>query len=510
MKCLPFIFLLLVPLARAEVNLAPLFRDHAVFQRDKPIPVWGTAEPGEEISLTFKGQSRQTRADEAGRWRVELAAVPASKEPSELVVTGKNTVTVHDILVGEVWFCSGQSNMAFSLYKTVNGRVEIRAANLPLIRGFAVPRVVSEAPLDNSKGQWNVMTPDIAKTFSAVAFYFGRDLFQRLDVPIGLITSSWGGTFIESWLSPAGLQNTSLKTVTDRRWKEALAAYPSLKIKYDADIAVWNKAAEAEKKKGKEYTKKPPSVPAGPGHEDTPGGLFNGMVHPFAPYAVRGFLWYQGEANVSRAGEYAELLQALITDWRAAFRQGDLPFYWVQLPKYGSADQKDWAGLREAQSKALSLPATGQVVTVDLPLADPKDKHPPDKLSVCRRLAQVVAAEIYGEKVESSGPRFEKMELVGNSLRLNFSHAKGLVSRLNPVTGFEVAGPDRKFFPATATLQGEDILVNSSSVAKPVAVRFAYNNFPEIGLFNAGGLPAEPFRTDDWPLEDSPRPAATP
>jgi len=488
--------------AHAEVELAPIFRDHAVLQRDKPLPVWGTAAPGEDITVTFKGASAKTKADQQGRWKVELAPLPASKEPADLVVTGKNVFTVKDVLVGEVWFCSGQSNMAFHVAKTENAGEEIRTANFPLIRAYSVPRKVSETPVAESAGEWRSASPDTVNTFSAVAFYFGRDLYRRLDVPIGLITSSWGGTFIESWMSPESLASIPLGKTVAERWKEALANYPELKAKYDVELVQWEAAEAAAKKSGKKFTKRQPWKPSARGSEDTPSGLYHAMVHPFLPYAIRGVLWYQGESNVSRAGEYAELMTAWIKGWRSAFAQGDIPFYWVQLPKYGFAQKNDWARLREAQSKVLSLPATGQVVTVDLPLDDPKNKHPMDKQTVCKRLALLAAAQLYGAKEEFSGPRFEKMERKGEALRISFQHAEGLTARMTPLTGFEIAGADQKFHVADARVEGSQVVVSSPSVPAPVAVRYAYNNYPEIGLFNGAGLPAEPFRTDDWSLEN--------
>ena len=490
-----------IPL-RAELALAPLFRDRAVIQRDKEVPIWGRAEPGENISVSFKGQTQQTKADEAGKWEVKLAAMPASADPTELVVTGKNIVTVRDVLVGEVWFCSGQSNMAFHVSKTANGEEAARKADFPLIRAYAVPRLVSEVPLDTSAGEWRVASPETVPTMSAVAFFFARDLQKRLQVPVGVITSSWGGTFIESWIPPDQMKLSKLGTVVTGRWEKNLADYPQLKVQYDAELAKWNASKKKAEKEGRVFTKKGPPEPSPRGHEDTPGGLFNGMVNPFTPYAIRGFLWYQGESNVGvgRAGEYEELLKTLIAGWRKAFGQGDISFLWVQLPKYGFPVKRDWAQLREAQAAALALPSTGQVVTVDLPLDDPKNKHPQDKQTVGSRLGLLAAVKVYGVKGEFSGPRYKKLVKDGVAMRLSFTHADGLRSSGDLSKGFEVAGEDQKFYPAQAKIEGDEVIVQAAEVPHPVAVRYAFNNSPEANLYNGANLPAEPFRSDDWPL----------
>ncbi len=498
MKNALFILLLTPSLIFAEVKLAPPFKDHAVLQRDKPVPVWGTAKPEEEVVVAYRGQTLKTRADTDGRWQVDLAAMKAAKDAADLSVTGENAVTIHDVVVGEVWFCSGQSNMAFSVGKTDNAEAEVKEANFPLIRCFSAPRKVSEVPLEETGGEWSVTTPETVRDFSAVAFYFGRDLYRKLDVPIGLIKSSWGGTFIESWLSPKSLAATSLGPVVAQRWKEALEQYPELSKQYELASAQWKAREATATAAGKTFTKREPMAPPGPGHQYTPSGLYGGMVHPFRHYAIRGVLWYQGESNVSRANEYAELMKALVTGWREEFGQGDVPFLWVQLPKFGSTEAIDWAQLREAQAKTLALPATAQAVTVDFDLADPKNKHPTNKQPVSQRLAKIALAKFYGGKEASDGPQFSSMKKEGGAIEITFSHADGLTAKDQAPEGFEVAGSDKVFHPAEARIDGDKVTLKCAEVADPVAVRYAYRNFPAATLFNATGWPAEPFRTDDW------------
>jgi sialate O-acetylesterase len=443
----------------------PLFQDHAVLQADKPVPVWGTAAPGEHVRVSFAGQSVGATAGADGRWIAVLAPLATSVTGADLTIEGRTAVTLHDVLVGEVWLCSGQSNMEFSVdeggaYRVANAPEEVAAARWPLVRQFKVARRASAVPVDTAGGDWVVCSPQTVAHFTAVGYFFARDLCARLGVPVGLINSSWGGTPVESWMSPA-----------------ALAAFPG-------------------------FANGHPMAGAAPPAGDpwVPASLFNGMIHPLLPYAIRGALWYQGEANAGHPAEYAKHFPAMITAWRAHFGEGDFPFFWVQLANFNpphSPPGEPWAFLREAQARALALPATGQAVAIDI--GEAGNIHPRNKQEVGRRLALLAKAKVYSLPVDASGPVFLRAEPEGAALRLRFSSAgDGLTAADKPLQSFEVAGADRVFHPAAAVIHGDTILVQSPAVARPVAVRYAWKNAPEANLFNGAGLPAAPFRSDDW------------
>lgn len=502
-RCVVRLLLLSVVFAagvRADVVLAPLFRDQAVLQRDKPVPVWGTADAGEKVAVTFSGQTVSATAGKDGRWMVVLDALPASATGAELVVVGKNTVTIRDVLVGEVWLLSGQSNMEWSVARSMNAKEEIAAANNPLIRHFKVARNVATEPQTEAGGTWNATTPETVGGFSAVGYYFARDLQRRIDVPIGLINSSWGGTPIESWLSPLTLSSDPAFAVINERWAQTLATYPERKTAHDEAVAKWEADQAAAKAANQPFTRGRPAPPAGPGHPSTPTALFNGMINPLVPYALRGALWYQGESNAGRHAEYHRLFASMITHWRKHFGQPDFPFLWVQLANFKVANDatgQTWAFLREAQTETLSLPATGQAVLIDI--GDPDDIHPINKQEVGRRLSLIARHQVYDQRGDFSGPLFERAQREGSSLRVHFQHASnGLTAGGRPLQAFEVAGPDRKFYPAKAVIERDTVVVSASEVTEPVALRYAWSNNPEANLFNGAGLPAAPFRTDTW------------
>ena len=495
---LPWLGLLAV--SRADVTLAPLFQDHAVLQRDQALPVWGRAEPGEHVTVVFHDQSIGTTATKDGRWMVYLAAVPASAEPAELVVTGKNVVTVKDILVGEVWLASGQSNMEWPLKSAANGESEVAAANYPRVRLFSVLHQVSDSPAETVTGSWQPCTPESVKMFSAVAYYFARELQRKLGVPVGLIGSYWGGTPIESWTSDSTLRSLKAWPAIDARWKKDSADFPAYKLRYPAERAAWGRAEELAKAA---HAKNPlpwPPPPMGPGTPFAPSGLFNGMIAPLQPYGLRGVIWYQGEQNWARPDEYAELFPAMIHSWRAQWGQGDFPFYFVQLANFTVVNDptgRGWARLREVQARALALPATGMAVTIDL--GNPKNIHPLNKQDVGRRLALVAKTSIYGIPGDFSGPLFAYVTGEHSALRVHFTHAAmGLIAAGKPVQSLEIAGVDQKFYPATGKIERDTLLVSSPLVKVPLAVRYAWSNAPEANLFNGAGLPAAPFRSDDW------------
>jgi len=490
----------LMVVGRADVTLAPLFQDHAVLQRDQALPVWGRATPGEHVTVTFHDQSIGTTAAADGRWMVYLDAVPASSEPAELVVTGKNTVTVKDILIGEVWLASGQSNMEWPLKSAANGEHEVAAANYPQLRLFSVLRTVADQPAETATGTWQPCTPESVKMFSAVAYYFGRNLQRKLGVPVGIIGTYWGGTAVEAWLSSAAIRSVPAWLAIDARYQKDLAAFPERVARYPAEREAWGKADAVAK-----ATKTPnpltwPAPPIGPGTPYALSGLFNGMIAPLQPYALRGVIWYQGESNWGRPQEYGELFPTLIRSWREQWGQGDFPFYFVQLANFtvvNDPTNRAWARLRDVQASALALPATGMAVTIDI--GNPKDIHPLNKQDVGRRLALIAKTQVYAIPGDFSGPRFAYVTGEPSAIRVHFTHAAmGLIAGGKPVQSLEVAGADQKFYPATGKIERDTLLVSSPQVKVPLAVRYAWTNAPVANLFNGAGLPAAPFRSDDW------------
>ena len=524
--------LLGTPALRADIKLAAVFTDHAVLQRDAVVPVWGTAKHGEKLTVTFHGQSVVTKADHDGHWRVDLAPMSASATPADLVVDGNNTVTLHDVLVGDVWLCSGQSNMEWPVRLSDNAPTEIATANFPLIRHFKVAQQMAhDQPADDVTGSWTVCTPDTAPHFTAVGFFFARDLQLNLGVPVGLLNVSWGGTPLESWLSPAMLAASPHAASIAAAWAQTVSEYPPKKAAYDQKLAAWEQRAAAAKAAGQLEPGDHPWRPAGPGLPEEPTVVWQGMMAPILPFAIRGVLWYQGESNVGRDTEYRDLFPALIRGWRAAWAQAAVPpapkeksdrkngkdttpppaapadtepfaFLFVQLPNYAdNAPAADaWARLREAQTSALALPATGMAVALDL--GESAILHPTHKQEIGRRLALVARAQTYGEGVDDAGPTYAEHAIGSNgSIRIRFDHAQiGLVCRGPRLQGFQIAGADRVFQPAEARLDGDCVVVSSSAVKAPMAVRYAFANDPQpaANLYNGAGLPAAPFRTDSW------------
>ncbi|HUR58257.1 MAG TPA: sialate O-acetylesterase [Opitutaceae bacterium] len=499
----------------ADVVPAALFSDRAVLQREKPVPIWGRAEAGEKITVTFGGQKRATTTGSDGRWIVFLDALPASAQGTDLTIAGKNTVVLRDIVVGEVWLCSGQSNMEWPVSRAMDAPRETATANFPLLRHVRVEHVVAESPADMAKtgggldkltAGWQSTTPQTVGGFTAVGYYFARDLHLKLGVPIGLVHSSWGGTPVESWLSPAALDANPAFAIVRERWRQALVEYPTAKPAYEAWLAEWTRAEAAAKKKTppaqRDWLQKNPRrrAPRGPGDPWTPTGLFNGMIHPLLPYALRGAIWYQGESNAERASEYHALFTALIAAWRTHFGQGDFPFFWVSLANYKVPEDptgQSYAFLREAQTKALALPNTGQALAIDL--GDPDNIHPTNKQAVGRRLALLARNRVYDVIGDDTGPTFTTATREGAGLRVRFTHADGgLIAHEKPVQSLELAGADRVFRPAEGRIDRETLFVTSPLVRQPVAVRYAWKNAPDANLYNGAGLPAVPFRSDDW------------
>ena len=485
--------------SRADIALAPYFRDNAVLQRDKPLPIWGRADPGENVTITFLSQTATATADDMGRWRVTLRPIPANATPTKLTAKGKNTITLRNILVGDVWLCSGQSNMAWTIASARNPSDPTDDTDHPLIRHYKTPLTSAATPCDDVGGEWQECTPATADDFSAVALNFGRELYKTLNIPIGLLNSSWGGTQIESWMSPTALAADPHWPAIRKRWQAWLSAHPAKEAQYQAALDARSRALTAAKTLAQSTQPAPPIPPIpvrpeGPASRREPSALYNSMIVPFLPAAIRGIIWYQGEANAPRYAEYRTLFPEMIRQWRADFQQGDIPFLYVQLAAYDRG--ADWPWQRDAQQAALKLPATAQALAIDNP--DNDILHPKNKQTVAHRLFLAALALSYDRPVEHTGPVYSTVTREGASLRVTFTHAAGLKTKDPLLPGFQIAGLDKKFHPATARIENETILVSSPNVPDPLSVRYAWSPAPPITLYNAADLPASPFRTDDW------------
>ena len=499
------LFVLLASAASAaDVKFNSVFTDDMVLQRGVKVPVWGEADAAAEVSITFNKQTVKATADKGGHWKAELEPLEAGG-PFELTAAGKNTVTLKNVLVGDVWICSGQSNMEFGLTGVVNFKDELAKADYPQLRQLHVARKVGMEPQDSISGKWEVCSPRTAANFSAVAYFFGRELNQELKIPIGLIHSSWGGTPAESWTSKEALEaNPELKGIVEAsqaKQEKLVKDYPALKEKFDQDSKDWKANAEKAKADGKPEPAKPKAPTAPDQNSWFATGLYNGMIKPLIPFAIKGAIWYQGESNAGRAFQYRTLFPAMIQDWRKQWGQ-EFPFLFVQLANYMARkpDPGDsaWAELREAQAMTLSLPKTGMAVIIDI--GDGKNIHPTNKQDVGKRLALAAEGIAYGKELEFSGPMYDSMAVEGNAIRVKFKHIGGGLEAKGggALTGFAIAGEDKKWVWATAKIDGESIIVSNEKVEKPVAVRYAWADNPDCNLYNKAGLPASPFRTDSW------------
>jgi sialate O-acetylesterase len=494
-RWLPALLVALAPLAaRADVTMPNVFGSHMVLQRDQPDRVWGWAEPGEEITVSIAGQSKSTKAGDDGAWSVTLDPMPAGG-PHTLTVKGKNTLTLDDVLVGEVWICSGQSNMQWPLNLANDADLEKAAAKFPQIRLLTVPNVGTQEPQKDFNGKWQVCSPETVGNFSAIGYLFGRQLHQTLGVPVGLINDAWGGSACEAWIKRDLLEKDEKYRPLIERWEKMEAAY-----------ADWQKAVAQAKSEGKE----PPKAPEGNLEAQMkgnfrPGNIYNGALKPTIGYGIRGVIWYQGESNAGRAYQYRDLFPLMIQSWRDEWGQGDFPFYWVQLADFlaekPEPSDSAWAELREAQTLTMDkLPKTGEAVIIDL--GEGKDIHPRNKQVVAHRLARWALAKDYGVDLPAQSPRYKSMEAQGNKIILKFDHAAGGLKTFDvpEPRGFAVAGADKKFAWAQAKITGSDTIeVWSDEVAEPVAARYAWADNPVCNVYSGAGLPLTPFRTDDWP-----------
>ncbi len=494
--------------ACAEVKLPSLISDRMVLQQGMPVAVWGKAEPGESITVEFRGQKSGDTAGQDGNWRVWLLPLEAGG-PFEMKISGKNEITLKEIMVGEVWVCSGQSNMEWQVARALNGEQEAAQADNPEISLFKVKHAVSNTPQDDFSGKWEIASPESVSTFSAVGYFFGREIQQTRKVAVGLIESDWGGTPAESWTSePALRADRNLEPIL-WQWQRAMAEYPAAKQRFDQRVKEYLELSEIAQSAGKKLPVRP-VPPRGPRDPWTPSGLYNAMIAPMTSFAIRGAIWYQGESNASpyRAFEYRALFQTMIEGWRKAWGQ-PLPFLFVQLANYmerrSDPGESAWAELRESQTAALGLPNTGMAVAIDIGEAD--NIHPRNKQEVARRLCLAARAVAYGEDTTPSGPIYAGMTLEGKQIRVRFRYAgNGLKSRGDRIEGFAIAGRDRRFVWADARIEGGTVVVSASSVPDPVAVRYAWADNPVCNLYNSEGLPASPFRTDSWPGTTTPVP----
>ncbi|MFK7768836.1 MAG: sialate O-acetylesterase [Mariniblastus sp.] len=499
----------------AGLKLPSFFSDNMVLQRDQPIAIWGWAEPRTEVSVRFHSATAITTTDDKGKWQLELSKLPARSEGASLVVTnGSRTIEIKNVLVGEVWFASGQSNMAWELKKAKNAEVEIANSNIPGVRMFLAKNTSAMEPQTDIVGKWNVSSPESSGEFSAVAYYFAKRIHKETGVPVGIIKSCWGGKRSECYTSrEAMLSNTHGKTMLAKLDKIADSFDAEMvKTRNETNLAKWQvkaKAIRAHNKANPAEQKKIPRRPRQIKHpfmtEGNPTVLYNGMIHPFVGYTMKGAIWYQGEANAKPglAVIYQEMFSLMIKDWRTRW-DSNFPFYFVQLANFKKATvepgaKSDWAIAQNQQRLTLELEGTGMATINDVGAAN--DIHPKDKETVGNRLALWALANQYGKKVVVSGPLFKSHTIADGKVTIEFDHVGGGLKTRDgkSLQRFEVAGADRKWHWATATIKDNTVVVNCPDVPSPVAVRYAWAANPEgANLINEEGLPASLFRTDDW------------
>ena len=501
--------LLGVSVAQADVKLPEVISDNMVLQKDITLPIWGWADPGEEVTVTLGEASAKATADAARQWKVTLPAIKTAGGPHAMTVKGKNEIKVSNILVGEVWAGSGQSNMQWNVAQSMNGGEEIKNANFPKIRLFVIPLVPSGTPAESIKASWVECSPQTVGGSSGVLYFFGREIHQKLDVPVGLITTAWGGTRIEPWIPPQGF--TAIPELAGERdkWLGMLSGFAT---KLESDPATAAEGAAIKTYVETVKVAKPgdvlPAIPFSktPGHPLNSNGqhtgLYNGMISPIAPFGIRGFLWYQGESNNGEGMQYYQKKRGLIEGWRSVWNQEgnrDFPFLFAQLAPFDyGGDPTRLAGIWEAQTATLKVKNTGMAVLTDITTL--KDIHPPNKQEVGRRLSLWALANTYGKTdLVYSGPLYKSMKADGGKVTVSFDHAAGLKSSDGKdLSWWSVAGADKKFVKATAKIEGETVAVSADGVAAPVAVRFGYHQLAVPNLANGAGLPASPFRSDEW------------
>ncbi|MDR3217676.1 MAG: sialate O-acetylesterase [Dysgonamonadaceae bacterium] len=513
----------------ADVRMPLLFGDHMVLQQNTKLTIRGWADPGEKVSVIFAGNTRKTTASADGSWEMNFKPLKPKSKGETLTIKGNNTLLFQDVLVGDVWVASGQSNMEWGI-KNKAYTDDVDKSDDPLLRLFFVPKNTSLQPLSDIRipddvqnpewaARWVLCTPEAlnkinGQGFSSTAYYFARDIRKATGQAIGVIQSAWGGTRAEAWTSLSGLDSEPVLSRYIAFYEKNVKDNPIISVDYKEKKAAWDIAV-----KGWNETAPRPEEPKKPdGGNNGPTNLFNAMISPLIPFAIKGVIWYQGEFNSGgSAKEYATLFPTMISDWRKKWGIGDFPFVFVQLPNYGPVDNdpnaegEKWRWVRDAQTKTLALPNTAMAVTIDV--GDPFDMHPIDKYDVGHRLALVTRQTIYGEKINGSSPMYDNMTIDGNRIILTFKNkGSGLVLGTSPyipageqaqasptrLTGFAIAGPNCEFIWADAVIDGNKVIVSNANVQNPVAVRYAFSNNPICNLYNKEGLPASPFRTDDW------------
>lgn len=503
--------------SHGELKLPAIIGDNMVLQQKQANPIWGWDAPGAEVTVKFAGQTKTTKADGKGKWTVKLDPVPANAEPQSMSIKGTTTRELKNILVGEVWICSGQSNMQWNVGSCWVADLEIATAKFPLIRLLTVPNIGTQEPQDNFRGEWKECSPQTVGGFSAVGFFFGRVLHRTLDVPVGLINNAWGGSAAEAWVRRDVLEkDPRFKLLMENtRRNEAVLQSPAAKAKYQAGLAAWQKRADEAKKAGKLFTERAPTPPEQWLNGNArPGNIYNGALRPTIGYGIKGAIWYQGESNAGRAFEYGSLFPLMIQHWREEWKQGDFPFYWVQLadfmaekPDAVQAATSQWAELRESQTKTQSAVKNGgQAVIIDL--GESNDIHPKNKRDVAERLARWALVRDYGLKLPYRSPEFKSVEITGNKAVVTLDTFGSTLRTMDvsEVKGFAICGEDKKWAWAQAKIVGKDkIEVSATAVAKPIAVRYAWADNPVCNLYTTDGLPVTPFRTDDFAMITKPK-----
>lgn len=508
--CVIFVLALGLVLAsptRAELKLPAIIGDHMVLQQHQTNPIWGWDTPGTRITVTFAEQTKSARAGADGKWTVKLDPLPADEKPRTLIIRGTSKKKIQDVLVGEVWMCSGQSNMGFTLRGDWNGDLEAAASRLPNLRLIKVPQVGTQVLQNDFAGAWKPCTPESAANFSAVGFLFGRYIHQIVRVPVGLIDNAWGGSAAEAWVRRESLETDSrFKTlITNTVKREAELQSDHAQADYEAQLAKWEKQADEAKAANKPPPYKPQSPKQWLDGNARPGNIFCGVLNPTIGYGIKGVVWYQGESNAGRTQEYAQLFPFLIEQWRKEWNQGDFPFYWVQLADFYAEKpepgESDWAEMRESQTKTLKLPNTGQAVIIDL--GEGKDIHPKNKHDVAARLVRWALVKDYGFKLPYRSPEFKSLEIRGKKaiVTLDCFGSSLRPFDVDQAIGFAVCGEDKVWHWAKGQIQGDSTVeVWSDAVEKPIAVRYAWASNPVCNLFSKDGLPLTPFRTDDFPM----------
>lgn len=488
----------------ADVRLPSLMSDNMVLQRNVSIRLWGWAEKGENVEAIIAGHAMRTKTGGDGRWEITLPSMQAGG-PYTLTVSGKNTITVDNIMFGDVWICSGQSNMEWKVCHARDSLMEVAKAQHPDIRIFDISNETGIEPLNDCRGHWEECRPLTISEFSAVGYFFGRELQKAIDIPVGLINTSWGGSGVETWISRKGFDRNDTTKRVYARWRDVVENHAEEGIEYYNEMGRWIDDlyhAMYSKQPLPQYAEAPDTDPAMPVFPTVPTWTYNAMIAPITLFPVTGAIWYQGETNAGRAWDYRDLFPALIADWRDKWENPDMPFLYVQLANYKTGmqpiDESTWAELREAQLMTLDMPNTGMAVAIDI--GESEDIHPRNKQEVGRRLALQALKVAYGRDILASGPLYDSMTVRDGEVHLRFtSTGSGLAVRGGGnLNGFTIAGKDRKFQWANARIEGNEVIVSSDRISDPQSVRYAWADDPAGNLVNNEGLPASPFRTDNW------------